>query len=121
MIDPSEVGYINPHGTGTPLNDRAETAAIKTAFGEHAYRIAISSTKPLHGHLMGGAGALEAIAAVQAIRTGVVPPTINYEEPDPACDLNVVRETTAVSNGTLLNVNFTRFGQASTIVVQVDV
>ena len=89
-IEPSEVDYVNPHGTGTPLNDRAETAAIKEAFGEHAYRLAISSTKALHGHLMGGAGALEAIAAVQAIRTGIIPPTINYEVPDPDCDLDYV-------------------------------
>jgi 3-oxoacyl-(acyl-carrier-protein) synthase len=89
-IDPADVDYINPHGTGTPLNDRAETAAIKTAFGEHAYRLAVSSTKAMHGHLMGGAGALEAIAAVQAVRTGIIPPTINYEVPDPDCDLDYV-------------------------------
>ncbi|MBI2723626.1 MAG: beta-ketoacyl-ACP synthase II [Chloroflexi bacterium] len=95
-IAPEEVAYINPHGTGTPLNDRAETAAIKMAFGEHARKLAISSTKSMHGHLMGGAGALEAIAAVQTIRTGIIPPTINYEVPDPDCDLdyvpNVARE-----------------------------
>jgi len=89
-IAPSEVGYINPHGTGTPLNDRAETAAIKTAFGEHAYKLAVSSTKSMHGHLMGGAGALEAIAAIQAIRTGIIPPTLNYATPDPDCDLDYV-------------------------------
>ncbi len=89
-IEPAEVGYINPHGTGTPLNDRAETAAIKLAFGEHAYKLAISSTKAMHGHLMGGAGALEAIAAIQTIRTGIIPPTINYEVPDPDCDLDYV-------------------------------
>jgi 3-oxoacyl-(acyl-carrier-protein) synthase len=89
-IEPSEVDYINPHGTGTPLNDRAETAAIKTAFGAHAKKLAISSTKSMHGHLMGGAGALEAIAAVQAVRTGIIPPTLNYEVPDPACDLDYV-------------------------------
>jgi 3-oxoacyl-(acyl-carrier-protein) synthase len=89
-IGPSDVQYLNPHGTGTPLNDRAETAAIKIAFGEHAYKLAVSSTKALHGHLMGGAGALEAIAAVQAIRTGIIPPTINYEVPDPDCDLDYV-------------------------------
>jgi beta-ketoacyl-acyl-carrier-protein synthase II len=87
---PEDVDYINPHGTGTPLNDRAETAAIKQAFGEHAYRLAISSTKSMHGHLMGGAGALEAIAAIQAIRTGIVPPTLNYEVPDTDCDLDYV-------------------------------
>lgn len=89
-ISPDEVDYINPHGTGTPLNDRAETAAIKTAFGEHAYRLAVSSTKAMHGHLMGGAGALEAIACVQALRTGIIPPTINYQTPDPDCDLDYV-------------------------------
>jgi len=89
-VEPAEVGYINPHGTGTPLNDRAETAAIKLAFGEHAYKLAISSTKSMHGHLMGGAGALEAIAAIQAVRTGIIPPTINYEVPDPDCDLDYV-------------------------------
>ena len=89
-IEPSEVNYINPHGTGTPLNDRAETAAIKLAFGEHAKKLAISSTKSMHGHLMGGAGALEAIAAIQAIRTGIIPPTLNYEVPDPDCDLDYV-------------------------------
>jgi len=89
-IEPSEVDYINPHGTGTPLNDRAETAAIKAAFGAHAKRLAVSSTKAMHGHLMGGAGALEAIASIQAIRTGIIPPTINYETPDPDCDLDYV-------------------------------
>ena len=89
-IAPSEVNYINPHGTGTPLNDRAETAAIKLTFGAHAYKLAVSSTKSMHGHLMGGAGALEAIAAVQAIRTGIIPPTINYSVPDPDCDLDYV-------------------------------
>ena len=89
-IKPSDVDYINPHGTGTPLNDRAETNAIKAAFGDHARKLAISSTKALHGHLMGGAGALESIAAIQAIRTGIIPPTINYEVPDPDCDLDYV-------------------------------
>ncbi|MEX1253244.1 MAG: beta-ketoacyl-ACP synthase II [Dehalococcoidia bacterium] len=85
-----EVDYINAHGTGTPLNDRVETAAIKTVFGEHAYRLAVSSTKSMVGHLMGGAGALEALATVMAVHEGVVPPTINYAEPDPDCDLDYV-------------------------------
>jgi beta-ketoacyl-acyl-carrier-protein synthase II len=89
-IDPEDVDYINPHGTGTPLNDRAETAAIKAAFGDHARKLAISSTKSMHGHLMGGAGALEAIASIQAIRTGIIPPTLNYEVPDPDCNLDYV-------------------------------
>jgi beta-ketoacyl-acyl-carrier-protein synthase II len=89
-VEPGDVDVINPHGTGTPLNDRAETAAIKGAFGADAYRLVVSATKALHGHLMGGAGALEAVAAVQSLRTGIIPPTINYATPDPECDLDYV-------------------------------
>ena len=85
-----EVDYINPHGTGTPMNDKVETAAIKAVFGEHAYNLAISSTKSMVGHLMGGSGALEALATVKTISEGVIPPTINYETPDPECDLDFV-------------------------------
>jgi len=85
-----EIDYINAHGTGTPLNDRIETAAIKALFGEHAYRLAVGSTKSMVGHLMGGAGALEALATVKAVYEGVIPPTINYETPDPDCDLDYV-------------------------------
>jgi beta-ketoacyl-acyl-carrier-protein synthase II len=85
-----EVDYINAHGTGTPVNDRVETAAIKAVFGEHANKLAVSSTKSMVGHLMGGAGALEALVAVKAVREGVIPPTINYEVPDPDCDLDYV-------------------------------
>jgi beta-ketoacyl-acyl-carrier-protein synthase II len=88
-----EYDYINPHGTGTPLNDRVETAAIKQVFGEHAYRLAVSSTKSMVGHLMGGAGALEALATVKTVHEGVIPPTINYEVPDPDCDLDYVPNT----------------------------
>ena len=85
-----EVDYINAHGTGTPVNDRVETAAIKAVFGEHSHKLAVSSTKSMVGHLMGGAGALEALVAVKAVREGVIPPTINYEVPDPDCDLDYV-------------------------------
>ena len=85
-----DVDYINAHGTSTPPNDRSETAAIKTLFGERAYRIPVSSTKSMTGHLMGAGGGIEAIATVQAIKTGVVPPTINQEHPDPDCDLDYV-------------------------------
>jgi 3-oxoacyl-[acyl-carrier-protein] synthase II len=100
-----ELGYISAHGTGTHLNDQSETRAIKSAFGERAYKIPISSTKSMTGHMMGATGALEAIFCVQAIRDGVLPPTIHYETPDPECDLdyipNQAREkkiTLAISN-----------------------
>ena len=89
-IEPTEVGYINPHGTGTPLNDRVETMAIKKVFGEHAYKIAFSSTKSMLGHMMGGAGAMEALICALVLRHGRIPPTINYEVPDPDCDLDYV-------------------------------
>jgi 3-oxoacyl-(acyl-carrier-protein) synthase len=85
-----QVGYINAHGTGTPLNDQSETRAVKHALGELAYKIPISSTKSMTGHMMGATGALEAIFCVQAVREGVLPPTIHYETPDPACDLDYI-------------------------------
>ena len=85
-----DIGYINAHGTSTPPNDRSETAAIKTLFGERAYRIPVSSTKSMTGHLMGAGGGIEAIASIQAIKTGILPPTINQEHPDPECDLDYV-------------------------------
>lgn len=85
-----DVGYINAHGTGTSLNDQAETRAIKAAFGDLAYKIPTSSTKSMTGHMMGATGALEAIFCVQAIRDGILPPTIHYETPDPECDLDYI-------------------------------
>jgi 3-oxoacyl-[acyl-carrier-protein] synthase II len=89
-IEPGQVDYINAHGTSTDVGDRAETAAIKRAFGEHAYKVAVSSTKSMTGHLLGGAGGLEAGITVMAIRDQIAPPTINYENPDPQCDLDYV-------------------------------
>ena len=89
-IAPEAVGYINAHGTGTPLNDASETRAIKAVFGEHARRLAVSSTKSMLGHMMGAAGAVEALICALAVRDGCLPPTINLEEPDPACDLDYV-------------------------------
>jgi 3-oxoacyl-[acyl-carrier-protein] synthase II len=89
-LQPSDVDYINAHGTSTPLNDKTETLAIKTLFGEHAYGLPISSTKSMTGHLIGAAGAVEAIACIQTLLTGWIHPTINYEEPDPDCDLDYV-------------------------------
>jgi 3-oxoacyl-[acyl-carrier-protein] synthase II len=89
-VDPSRVGYINAHGTSTPQGDAAETRAIKQVFGDHAYDLAVSSTKSMMGHTFGAAGAIEAILSALAIRDGVLPPTINYREPDPECDLDYV-------------------------------
>ncbi|MCS7262556.1 MAG: beta-ketoacyl-ACP synthase II [Aquificaceae bacterium] len=89
-VRPEEVQYINAHGTSTPLNDRSETLAIKRLFGEHAYKLKVSSNKSMIGHLLGAAGAVEAVATVKTLQTGLLPPTINLENPDPECDLDYV-------------------------------
>jgi 3-oxoacyl-(acyl-carrier-protein) synthase len=89
-IEPQDVNYINAHGTSTPLNDATETKAIKEVFGEHAYKMAISSTKSMVGHAMGASGTLEAILCTLTIKHGIIAPTINYEYPDPDCDLDYV-------------------------------
>jgi 3-oxoacyl-[acyl-carrier-protein] synthase II len=89
-IGPADVSYINAHGTSTLLGDPAETAAVKQAMGECAYKVPISATKSMTGHLSAGAGSLEAVICVQALRTGMIPPTINLDTPDPACDLDYV-------------------------------
>jgi beta-ketoacyl-acyl-carrier-protein synthase II len=89
-VNPDEVDYINAHGTGTRLNDLTETRVIKEVFGEHAYKLAVSSTKSMHAHVMGATGAVEMAATIQAIDRGVIPPTANYSQPDPECDLDYV-------------------------------
>jgi nodulation protein E len=90
QIAPEAVGYINAHGTGTAANDKSECAAVADVFGHHADRLMISSTKSMHGHLIGGTGAVELLACIMAVRDGVIAPTIGYEEPDPECALDVV-------------------------------
>jgi 3-oxoacyl-(acyl-carrier-protein) synthase len=92
-LEPNQVDYLNAHGTSTQLNDKSETAAVKTVFGEHAYEMVMSSTKSMHGHLLGAAGALEAIICLKAMQENLIPPTINYETRDPICDLDYVPNT----------------------------
>jgi nodulation protein E len=89
-LNPEDIGYINAHGTGTTVNDKTECAAVRQVFGSHADRLTISSTKSMHGHLIGGTGAVELIACLMALQDGVIAPTINFEAPDPDCDLDVV-------------------------------
>ena len=105
-----ELGYINAHGTGTPLNDQSETRAVKAAFGEQAYQTPISSTKSMTGHMMGATGALEVIFCVQAIRDGILPPTIHYETPDPECDLDYIPNQAREKKITLALTNAFGFG-----------
>ncbi|MEJ7839601.1 MAG: beta-ketoacyl-[acyl-carrier-protein] synthase II, partial [Thermomicrobiales bacterium] len=89
-LQPTDIDYVNAHGTSTQLNEKMETMAFKTAFGEHAWSVAISSTKSMTGHLLGAAGALEAVISIEAIRHKLAPPTINQTTPDPDCDLDYV-------------------------------
>lgn len=104
-LDPERIGYVNAHGTGTRGNDSAESRAIREVFGAHADRLAVSSTKSMHGHALGAAGALEAVATVLALANGILPPTANFTEPDPDCDLDVVpnRARTARPEAALSN------------------
>ena len=89
-VTPEQVGYLNAHGTSTPLGDLGETMAMKAAFGAHAYKMLVSSTKSMTGHLLGAAGGVEAIFSVMALNTGIIPPTINLENPSEGCDLDYV-------------------------------
>ena len=89
-VAPEAIGYINAHGTATQANDPTEIAAIRAVFGAHAEKLAISSSKSMHGHALGAAAALEAAAAILALQNGILPPTANYSEPDPECDLDVI-------------------------------
>ena len=92
-INPDQVGYLNAHGTSTPLGDVAETLALKRALGDHAYRTMVSSTKSMTGHLLGAAGVVEAVSSAMALHTGIIPPTINLDHPSEGCDLDYVPHT----------------------------
>ncbi|MBY0221711.1 beta-ketoacyl-ACP synthase II [Mammaliicoccus sciuri] len=109
-IDPTQIDYINAHGTSTPYNDLFETMAAKTVFGEHAYKLAMSSTKSMTGHLLGAAGGIEAIFTVKALQEGIIPPTMNYETPDPECDLDYVVNEARKANITYAMSNSLGFG-----------
>ena len=89
-LEPQDIDYVNAHGTSTGLGDVAETKAIKRLFGDHAKKLMVSSTKSMHGHLLGAAGAIEAVLTIMALKEGIIPPTINLENPDPECDLDYV-------------------------------
>ncbi|MEM7112195.1 MAG: beta-ketoacyl-ACP synthase II [Chloroflexota bacterium] len=117
-VEKSAVDYINAHGTSTPLNDKGETAAIKTVFGEHAYDTPVSSTKSMHGHLLGAVGVLEGLLCLKAIGDSVIPPTINYETPDPLCDLDYVPNTARAANlNVVMSNGFGLGGHNATIVL----
>jgi 3-oxoacyl-[acyl-carrier-protein] synthase II len=116
-LAPEAVQYINAHGTSTQLNDVSETVAIKAVFGDHAYRLAASSTKSMTGHLMGAAGAIEGIFSVLSLRDQMMPPTINYETPDPACDLDYVpNQARAAAIDVVMSNSFGFGGHNATVV-----
>jgi 3-oxoacyl-[acyl-carrier-protein] synthase II len=118
-LRPEEIGYINAHGTSTPLNDPIETRAIRTVFGSYAYKVPISSTKSMVGHLMGASGAVEAIACVKMLETGTIHPTINYETPDPECDLDYVPNHARVTHPrTTLSNSFGFGGHNATLILR---
>jgi 3-oxoacyl-[acyl-carrier-protein] synthase II len=118
-LSPEEIDYINAHGTSTPLNDPMETRAIRAVFGDQAYRVPISSTKSMIGHLMGAAGAVEAIACVKSLETGIIHPTINYETPDPECDLDYVpNQARETQPRTVLSNSFGFGGHNATLIFQ---
>lgn len=115
-LNPDDVGYINAHGTGTAANDKTECAAVADVFGPHADRLMISSTKSMHGHLIGGTGAVELLACIMAVRDGVIAPTIGYEEPDPECALDVVPNHAREAKVTVALSNAFAFGGMNAVI-----
>jgi 3-oxoacyl-[acyl-carrier-protein] synthase II len=116
-VEPEQISYINAHATATPAGDPAETQAIKSALGESAYRVPVSATKSMTGHLLGGAGALESVICVQALQTGLIPPTINLEDSDPACDLDYVPGQARQANVDVVLSNSFGFGGHNTALI----
>ena len=116
-IGPEQVGYVNAHGTGTTVNDATETRALHQAFGDHAARLAVSSTKSMHGHTLGAAGAIESAAAILALRNGFLPPTIHYNERDPECDLDYVPNQVRAWDGEYAMSNSFAFGGLNAVLV----
>jgi len=116
-LQPTDIDYINAHGTSTPLNDAMETKAIKAAFGDYAYKVPISSTKSMTGHLIGCAGAIEPSICIMTIMNGIIPPTINYENPDPACDLDYVPNTARQVQVTTALTNSFGFGGHNSVLI----
>jgi nodulation protein E len=115
-LDAADVGYINAHGTATPANDPTETKAIRRVFGAYADKLAVSSTKSMHGHALGAAGAIEMIAAIGALRHGIIPPTANFIDPDPACDLDYVPNTAREKAVSAVLSNSFAFGGLNSVV-----
>jgi 3-oxoacyl-[acyl-carrier-protein] synthase II len=116
-MNPTDIHYLNAHATSTPLGDKAETVAIKGAFGEYAYKLPVSSTKSMTGHLMGAAGGVEAVTCVLAMQRGMIPPTINYKTPDPDCDLDYVPNTPRAGRVRVAMSNAFGFGGHNAVLV----
>jgi len=116
-IKPTDVGYVNAHGTATAANDKTETTAIKNVYGDHAHSLSISSTKSMHGHCIGAAGALEMVATLMALHDGIIPPTIGYEEEDPDCDLDITPNVAVEKNITYAMSNSFAFGGLNAVLV----